>query len=98
MTQALTLSAKGVSDIKYHQLFKFFVSQNWGFVTNLDVKGDICYVNIVNWEDKFPMDEESLSLQYKDKSIEVSKLDWSPRKKWKPQQFSVLTSFIECGR
>ena len=98
MTQALTLSAKGVSDIKYHPLFKFFVSQNWGFVTNLDLKGDVAYINIVNWEDKFPEDNETLSLQYKDKIIEVSRLNWSPRKKWSPSQFSVLTSFIECWR
>lgn len=97
MTQSLTLSAKGVSDIKYQYLFKLFVSKNWGFITNLDIKGDIAYINIVNWEDKFP-DKEKLSLQYKDKIIEVSKLEWSPRKKWSPNQFKVLTSFIECGR
>ena len=97
MTQALTLSAKGVDNIKYHDLFKLFVSQNWGFVTNLDIKNDIAYVNLVNWEDKFPTNDQ-ISLQYKDKVICVEKLNWSPRKKWKPQQFSVLTSFIECGR
>jgi len=97
MTQALTLSAKGVSDIKYHSMFKFFVSQNWGFITNLDIKGDIAYINIINWEDKFP-NEKNLSLQYKDKSIEISKLNWAPRKKWNQSQFKVLTSFIEIGR
>lgn len=97
MTQALTLSVKGVSGIKYHNLFKFLVSQNWGYITNLDIKGDIAYVNLVNWEDKFPH-EESLSLKFKDKSIFVNRLDWSPRKKWKAQQFRVLTSFIDVGR
>jgi len=92
MTHALTLSAKGVSDIKYHALFKFFISQNWGYITNLDIKDDIAYINIVNWEDKFSHNE--ISLKYKNKLIQISKLDWAPRKKWKPQQFSVLTSFI----
>ena len=97
MTQSLTLSAKGVSDIKRHYLLKFFISQNWGFITNLDIKGDTAFVNIINWEDKIPEDE-TLSLQYKDKVLEIKKLDWAPRKKWKPDQFRVLTSFIECGR
>ena len=98
MTQALTLSAKGVSDIKYHQLFKFFVSQNWGFVSNLDIKGDIAYVNLVNWEDKFPKDLDTLSLNYKDNNITVSKINWAPRKKWSAHQFKCLTSYIEVGR
>jgi hypothetical protein len=97
MTQSLTLSAKGVSDIKHHELFKFFISQEWGYITNLDIKGDIAYINIINWEDKFPEDEP-LSLHYKDKVLQINKLNWTPRKKWKPEQFSVLTSFIECGR
>lgn len=97
MTQALTLSVKGVSGIKYHNLFKFFISQNWGYITNLDIKGDNGYINLINWEDKFPNDE-TLSLKFKDRSIYVNRLDWSPRKKWKTQQFRVLTSFIDVRR
>jgi len=98
MTQALTISAHGIDGIKYHALFKFFVSQNWGFVSNLDLKGDIAYVNLVNWEDKFPKDVDRLSLNYKDNNITVSKINWAPRKKWSSHQFSFLTSFIEVGR
>jgi len=98
MTQSLTLSVKGVNGIRTRVLFKFFVSQNWGFVSNLTIKGDIAYVNIVNWENKFPHESDELSLQYKDKVLKVHKLNWTPRKKWDNLQFSVLTSFIECGR
>lgn len=97
MTQALTLSAKGVSGIRYQHLFKFLISQNWGYITNLDIKGDIAYINLVNWEDKFPQSGK-LSLNFKDNTIIVDKLDWAPRKKWKPHQFSCLTSFIDVGR
>lgn len=97
MTHALTLSAKGVNNITYQHLFKLFVSQNWGFITNLDIKEDVAYINLVNWKDKFP-NTDKISLQYKDKIIEVIKLEWSPRKKWNKDQFSCLTSFIECGR
>lgn len=94
MTQALTLCVKGVSGVKQHKLFKFLVSQNWGYITNLDIKHDIAYVNLVNWKDKFPQ-EESLSLKFEDKNIIVDRLNWSPRKKWESQQFSILTSFID---
>jgi hypothetical protein len=98
MTQALTLTANGIDGIKYHTLFKFFVSQYWGFISNLDIKGDIAYINLVNWENKFPKEVDTLSLKYKDKNITVSKINWSPRKKWSSRQFSCLTSFIEVGR
>ena len=98
MTQALTITAYGIEGIKYHYLFKFFVSHNWGFISNLDIKGDIAYINLVNWENKFPKDIDTLSLNYKDNSITVSKIDWAPRKKWTPHQFRFLTSFIEVGR
>lgn len=98
MSKALTLSVRGVKDEDKNNLFKFFISQKWGFISNLDVKGDLAYVNIVNWEDKFPKEEENLSLLYKDKVLNISKLDWSPRRRWSRDQFSCLTSFIEVGR
>ena len=98
MTQALTLTAHGIEGISQRSLFKFFVSQNWGFISNLEIKGDIAYINLVNWEDKFPKDKDTLSLNYKDNNITVSRINWAPRKKWSPHQFSFLTSFIEVGR
>lgn len=100
MSQALTLSVKGIdANTKNRELFKFFVKQNWGYITNVEIKNDVAFVNLVNWEDKIPS-QETLSLKFKDNTLSINKLNWAPRKKWKPQQFAVLTSFIddEVGR
>jgi hypothetical protein len=99
MSKALTLSVRGVEGERNNSLFKFFRSRQWGFISNLVVRGDTAYVNLVNWEDKFPdIEGEELSLPYKDKTVVIRRLDWAPRKKWNKDQFSCLTSFIEVGR
>lgn len=98
MSKALTLSVRGVKGEHKNTLFKFFVSQDWGFISNIDIKGDVAYINLMNWEDKFPKDTEKLSLLYKDKTLHIHRLEWAPRRRWSRDQFRCLTSFIEVGR
>ena len=73
MSNALTLSVRGVKDEDKNNLFKCLISQKWGFISNLDVKDELAYVNIVNCEDKFPKEAENLSLLYKDKVLNITK-------------------------
>lgn len=98
MAKGLTLKVTGVKGEPKNKLFKFFISQQWGFVSNLEINGNVAFVNLVNWEDKFPVDDDKISLCYRDKILTVSKIGWAPRRKWSTEQFSFLTSFIEVGR
>ena len=98
MAKGLTLRVTGVKGEPKNNLFKFFISQKWGFISNLEINGNVSFVNLVNWEDKFPTDDDELSLCYRDKVLTVTKIDWAPRRRWSTEQFSFLTSFVEVGR